>query len=42
MLHAMATRRSTPSATRPAPISIALGKRVKACRHAAEKSQEVL
>ncbi|MFP3479384.1 helix-turn-helix domain-containing protein [Burkholderia ambifaria] len=38
----MATRRSTPSATRPAPISIALGKRVKACRHAAEKSQEVL
>ncbi|KVL22010.1 XRE family transcriptional regulator [Burkholderia ubonensis] len=42
MLHAMTAKRSTPSATRPAPISIALGKRIKECRHAAEKSQETL
>jgi len=26
----------------PAPISVALGKRLKQCRHAAEKSQETL
>lgn len=38
----MATRRPTTSAAQPAPISVALGKRVKQCRHAAEKSQETL
>ncbi|MFM0737885.1 helix-turn-helix transcriptional regulator [Paraburkholderia xenovorans] len=43
MLHAMTAKRPTPSpAARPAPISIALGKRVKECRHAAGKSQETL
>ncbi|RBB35802.1 transcriptional regulator [Burkholderia reimsis] len=42
MLHAMTTRRPTPSLSRPAPISIALGKRIKVCRHAVEKSQETL
>lgn len=31
----------SPSA-HPAPISIALGKRIKQCRHAVEKSQETL
>ncbi|AZW44800.1 helix-turn-helix domain-containing protein [Bordetella bronchiseptica] len=38
----MATRRSTLPPPLPAPISIALGKRVKQCRHAADKSQETL
>lgn len=38
----MATKRSTSPALPPAPISIALGKRVKQCRHAADKSQETL
>lgn len=38
----MTTRRPNPPAARPAPISIALGKRIKECRHAAEKSQETL
>ncbi|HGF2961845.1 helix-turn-helix transcriptional regulator [Burkholderia multivorans] len=42
MLHAMTAKRSTTPAARPAPISIALGKRIKECRHAAEKSQETL
>ncbi|KVV25455.1 XRE family transcriptional regulator [Burkholderia ubonensis] len=42
MLHAMTTRRSTTPAARPAPISIALGKRIKECRHVTEKSQETL
>ncbi|AOJ46569.1 XRE family transcriptional regulator [Burkholderia thailandensis] len=42
MLHAMTIRRPNPLASRPAPISIALGKRIKECRHAAEKSQETL
>ena len=42
MLDAMTIRRSTLPLTRPAPISLALGKRVKECRHAAEKSQETL
>ncbi|NTZ82556.1 helix-turn-helix transcriptional regulator [Burkholderia metallica] len=42
MLHAMTTRRPTLPVTRPAPISLALGKRIKECRHAAEKSQETL
>lgn len=35
------TRSDSPSA-RPAPISVALGKRIKQCRHAADKSQETL
>ncbi|AOJ92229.1 MULTISPECIES: helix-turn-helix domain-containing protein [Burkholderia] len=38
----MTVKRSSPSVSRPAPISIALGKRIKECRHAAEKSQETL
>lgn len=38
----MDTKRSTSLASPPAPISIALGKRVKQCRHAADKSQETL
>ncbi|WP_175957844.1 helix-turn-helix transcriptional regulator [Burkholderia sp. BCC0405] len=38
----MTAKRSTSPATRPAPISIALGKRIKECRHAVEKSQETL
>lgn len=38
----MTAKRSTPPVARPAPISIALGKRVKECRHAAGKSQETL
>lgn len=38
----MATRRSTLPIPRPAPLSIALGKRVKQCRHVADKSQETL
>ncbi|MCW3540503.1 helix-turn-helix domain-containing protein [Burkholderia cenocepacia] len=38
----MTVKRSSPSASRPAPISIALGKRIKECRHAVEKSQETL
>ncbi len=42
ILHAMTVKRSTSPTGRPAPISIALGKRIKECRHAAEKSQETL
>jgi len=42
ILHGMTAKRSTSSAARPAPISIALGKRIKQCRHEAEKSQETL
>lgn len=38
----MVTRRSAPSAALPAPISVALGKRVKQCRHEADKSRETL
>ncbi|MDN7873701.1 helix-turn-helix transcriptional regulator [Burkholderia multivorans] len=38
----MTVKRSSPSVSRPAPISIALGKRIKECRHAAEKSQQTL
>lgn len=38
----MTAKRATPPVARPAPISIALGKRVKECRHAAGKSQETL
>lgn len=41
ILHAMTAKRATPSA-RPAPISVALGKRIKQCRHEADKSQETL
>ncbi|WP_371827424.1 helix-turn-helix domain-containing protein [Cupriavidus sp. KK10] len=42
MLHAMTVNRSDSSSVRPAPISVALGKRIKQCRHAADKSQETL
>ena len=42
MLLAMTAKRPDPSPASPAPISIALGKRVKQCRHAADKSQETL
>ncbi|QSY09881.1 helix-turn-helix transcriptional regulator [Burkholderia pseudomallei] len=42
MLPRMTTPRSDTSPSRPAPISIALGKRIKQCRHAADKSQETL
>ncbi|KGV62854.1 helix-turn-helix family protein [Burkholderia pseudomallei ABCPW 91] len=38
----MTTQRSDTAPSRPAPISIALGKRIKQCRHAADKSQETL
>lgn len=38
----MTTRHPDSPASRPAPISVALGKRVKQCRHAADKSQEML
>ncbi|MWL88591.1 helix-turn-helix transcriptional regulator [Cupriavidus sp. SW-Y-13] len=42
MLHAMTVKRSETSPARPAPISVALGKRIKQCRHAVDKSQETL
>ncbi|ARM02404.1 transcriptional regulator [Burkholderia pseudomallei] len=42
MLPGMATRRSSSSSAAPAPISVALGKRIKQCRHEADKSQETL
>ena len=35
-------QRPTPDARTPAPITLALGKRIKAVRHRAEKSQETL
>lgn len=38
----MTAKRLTSPVARPAPISIALGKRVKECRHAVGKSQETL
>lgn len=38
----MATKHSTRSSIPPSPICTALGKRVKQCRHAIEKSQETL
>ncbi|WP_176031664.1 helix-turn-helix domain-containing protein [Burkholderia vietnamiensis] len=38
----MTAKRPERSPGQPAPISIALGKRIKACRHEAEKSQETL
>lgn len=42
ILHAMTATRSTSSPAPAAPISVALGKRIKQCRHEAEKSQETL
>lgn len=42
ILPGMTTRRPNPSSSRAAPISLALGKRIKQCRHAVEKSQETL
>lgn len=42
ILHAMTVKRSPPPAASPAPISIALGKRLKQCRHDVDKSQETL
>lgn len=42
ILPGMATRRSSSSSAAPAPISVALGKRIKQCRHEADKSQETL
>lgn len=38
----MSTKRPAVSSAQPAPISVALGKRLKQCRHSAEKSQETL
>ena len=38
----MTTRRPDPSTRNPAPISVALGRRIKQCRHEADKSQETL
>lgn len=38
----MANRRTPAPRPNPAPISLALGKRLKQCRHAADKSQETL
>lgn len=38
----MTTRRASPPPSKSAPISVALGKRIKACRHEVEKSQETL
>ncbi|MFV8603961.1 helix-turn-helix domain-containing protein [Ralstonia pseudosolanacearum] len=42
MLFAMTAKRSDTPSARPAPISVALGKRIKQCRHASDKSQETL
>ena len=42
ILLGMVTRRSSPSSATPAAISVALGKRLKQCRHEADKSQETL
>ncbi|MGR2682584.1 helix-turn-helix domain-containing protein [Chromobacterium haemolyticum] len=42
ILHGMTAKRSNTPTARPAPISIALGKRIKECRHAVDKSQETL
>ena len=38
----MTTRRTDPPPRNPAPISVALGRRIKQCRHEADKSQETL
>lgn len=38
----MTISRQNSSTSRPAPISLALGKRIKQCRHAVDKSQETL
>lgn len=42
MLPDMTAKRRTVQPTKPAPISIALGRRVKQRRHDVEKSQETL
>jgi transcriptional regulator with XRE-family HTH domain len=42
MLPVMTAKQPIPQAKEPAPICVALGKRVKECRHAADKSQETL
>lgn len=38
----MTGKRSGPAPLRPAPISLALGSRIKQCRHLVNKSQETL
>lgn len=38
----MTTRPLSPATPRPAPISVALGKRIKQRRHEVDKSQETL
>lgn len=38
----MTAKQSGPKTPQPAPISLALGKRIKQCRHLANKSQETL
>ncbi|WP_090693126.1 helix-turn-helix domain-containing protein [Paraburkholderia phenazinium] len=42
MLPTMTVKRFTSAPTKPAPISIALGARIKQRRHEVEKSQETL
>lgn len=42
MLYTMTVKRSDTPSARSAPVSVALGKRIKQCRHAADKSQETL
>ena len=42
MLTVMTAERPIPQSRYPAPICAALGKKVKECRHAADKSQETL
>lgn len=37
-----AMTRKSPAPQSPAPISVALGRRIKQCRHLANKSQETL
>lgn len=38
----MTAKRPTPTLSKPAPISVALGQRIKQRRHEVEKSQETL
>jgi transcriptional regulator with XRE-family HTH domain len=42
MLSVMTAERPIPQPRAPAPVCTALGKRVKECRHLADKSQETL
>ncbi|WP_420996617.1 helix-turn-helix domain-containing protein [Cupriavidus sp. 30B13] len=42
MLLVMTAKRSDSPSAQPISISVTLGKRVKQCRHAAEKSQETV